>query len=398
MHRFAVVASTSLAIACTGDGAQPTCEDALAAIADCLPAADAPPGVAHCTDRTFALYEAYQETGSCEALLPSDKADGPMCAPDEETCLVIFCCPVGDAEWVRKADLTSERTSLAAVAAAGKLWAIGGEGFNKTSSVSVYDPATDKWSAGPSLPMAISGVDAVAIGNVIHVVGGAVDLLDKPIERAFFLDTSKPSPKWQEGTELPLLKGVFGAATAAINGDVIVAGGIDAFSFPTDQVLRYEPDEDDWSTESALPAKLHRIAGAAADGRMYVFGGITFVPETIVATVFEFDPKFGGWEEKAAMPTPRAGAVAVALHDKIVVLGGETKDGNKRKPVKTVDVYDPETDTWKTLTGLDMPTPRMDGGADAIGNKILVAGGSTGGGIGETDRLEVLTLPSATVK
>ncbi len=51
------------------------------------------------------------------------------------------------------------------------------------------------------------------------------------------------------------------------------------------------------------------------------------------------------WEFRAPMPTPRAGAAVTVLNGNIYVIGGEDNDGNA---LSTVEVYDPELNTWTT--------------------------------------------------
>lgn len=59
------------------------------------------------------------------------------------------------------------------------------------------------------------------------------------------------------------------------------------------------------------------------------------------------------------------GGVKAARH----VIGGYDGIG----PVATVEVYDPATARWRTVSG--MPTARWSPGAGAIGGKVYAAGG-----------------------
>ncbi|MGI0016775.1 MAG: Kelch repeat-containing protein, partial [Nitrososphaera sp.] len=88
-----------------------------------------------------------------------------------------------------------------------------------------------------------------------------------------------------------------------------------------------------------------------------------------------YDPNTDTWSTLSPMPTPRAGLGVVAVGDKIFAIGG--RDGtvpNSGTPLSTVEAYDIATDTWSSLT--PMPTARGDVSATAAhGNKIYVAGG-----------------------
>ena len=64
------------------------------------------------------------------------------------------------------------------VALNGKLYAFGGEFFNDGGGVYpeawAYDPATDAWTALPDMPHPRHGLGAVALGEDIYVIGGAL--------------------------------------------------------------------------------------------------------------------------------------------------------------------------------------------------------------------------------
>ncbi len=81
------------------------------------------------------------------------------------------------------------------------------------------------------------------------------------------------------------------------------------------------------------------------------------------------------WQELAPMPEPRAGMAAVAYDGDIYAIAGEGPQGVQG----TVFRYNPENDTWETLS--DKPTPVTDVKGALIGEKIYVPGGLTEDGI-----------------
>lgn len=72
------------------------------------------------------------------------------------------------------------------------------------------------------------------------------------------------------------------------------------------------------------------------------------------------------------MPTRRHGHAAVALHGKILVLGGY---GAERE-IATVERYDPAADAWSTCAPL--PIARGFLGAAAVNGHVFAVGGHTG--------------------
>lgn len=64
----------------------------------------------------------------------------------------------------------------AVAGAAGRLLVIGGTAnvsgsYVRIATVDAYSLATDQWSSGPSLPQALEGIHATAVGETIYVVG-----------------------------------------------------------------------------------------------------------------------------------------------------------------------------------------------------------------------------------
>ncbi len=80
------------------------------------------------------------------------------------------------------------------------------------------------------------------------------------------------------------------------------------------------------------------------------------------------------WQQLADMPTARAGLAAAAYDNLIYAIGGEGIDG----PVNANERYDPQIDTWETLT--PKPVPVADVHAGVIGGKIYVPGGRLANG------------------
>ncbi len=77
--------------------------------------------------------------------------------------------------WRTVAPLRTPREHLAVVALEGKLFALGGrQGSLSTNlaTVEIYDPASDRWSDGPSLPRAAGGAAAVVHGGKLYLLGG----------------------------------------------------------------------------------------------------------------------------------------------------------------------------------------------------------------------------------
>lgn len=74
--------------------------------------------------------------------------------------------------WTDLAPMPTGREHLAAVAVNGRLYVIGGRIAANSDAMEVYDPPSNSWRRLPPLPTARGGLTAAAIGTRIFVFGG----------------------------------------------------------------------------------------------------------------------------------------------------------------------------------------------------------------------------------
>ncbi len=114
------------------------------------------------------------------------------------------------------------------------------------------------------------------------------------------------------------------------------------------------------------------VAVAALEGQIYVIGG--FRGDASVAdTVEVYDPNTDSWSFAAPLPTGLHHAAAAAVEGKVYVIGGFS-DPFFLSPVASVLEYDPVGDSW-TLQA-SMPTARGALAVAIIDGRIYAAGGS----------------------
>lgn len=77
--------------------------------------------------------------------------------------------------WVQKTGLSILKTGFCAEAIGGKVYVTGGavNGVD-SATVDIYDPATDGWSSGVSMPMAKKNHDCAQINGALYVTGASV--------------------------------------------------------------------------------------------------------------------------------------------------------------------------------------------------------------------------------
>jgi N-acetylneuraminic acid mutarotase len=144
----------------------------------------------------------------------------------------------------------------------------------------------------------------------------------------------------------------------------------------------YDIKTNTWSDAPPLPVALHHSNVAAANGKVYVLGGLNGFNNTrrTVGTVFEFDPAVKQWKELDPMPKgTERGASAVAVKGNSIYLAGglQPKFGDDDYHVSDlVSSYDALSNKWTVLPNL--PEKRDHVGGVFVGDTFYVVGGRTG--------------------
>jgi N-acetylneuraminic acid mutarotase len=224
--------------------------------------------------------------------------------------------------WTRKADMPTARLTPKAEVVNGKIYVISGV-YANLQKIEAYDPATDSWAAKTPMP------------------------------------TSRSMP-----------------VTGAVNGKIYVMGGESSLgSSARATVEAYDPATDRWTRKADMPTPRARAASSVVDGKIYVFGGARggggSYPE--MATVEAYDPATDTWTRKADMPAPRELLTTSVVGGKIYAICGQREDGTHRNVYRTVDMYDPATDSWTKKA--DAPLPRKVHSACVLNDIIYVFGG-----------------------
>jgi len=122
-----------------------------------------------------------------------------------------------------------------------------------------------------------------------------------------------------------------------------------------------------WKTKSPMPTERYGLAAVAVDGKIYAIGGYD---GSYLRTVEEYDPSTDSWRTVAQMPTARYYLAAASVDGKIYAVGGVGSY------LRTVEEYNPKTDKWRTVT--QMPTERYGLAAASEDGKIYAIGGYDG--------------------
>ena len=112
-------------------------------------------------------------------------------------------------------------------------------------------------------------------------------------------------------------------------------------------------DSGSWSRAACAPTARTEVTAATVSGKVYVVGGFSapnlanILDLTITDKVEEYDPSTDRWQTRGALPAKLHHAAAVALGERLYVIGGFTKSlPSIWQPVNSLYVYQQKTDPW----------------------------------------------------
>jgi N-acetylneuraminic acid mutarotase len=136
----------------------------------------------------------------------------------------------GAARWRNAAPMPEPRNQFSCVTLGGRIYAIGGQLHHDSmqldqARVDIYDPASDSWARGPSLPKAHSHAEGgtFVYDGRIYMVGGHTTMPGETKRIDADILMLKPGGEWQLVGELPMQ--LSSPAAAIIDGKLWVAGG-----------------------------------------------------------------------------------------------------------------------------------------------------------------------------
>jgi len=272
-------------------------------------------------------------------------------------------------QWTKKKPMALPSHHVAFTEYHGKIYAFGGFVYPPSGPPAwvpidnswEYDPANDTWKALAPMPIKRGSPVAVAVGTKIYVVGGA-SLLPGSTEIA----VSPNTPHMSVGN-----------------------------------VEEYDPETNTWRERSPMPTPRNHAAIGAVNGKIYVIGGrvgAAFISHASdISVVEEYDPATDKWSApRSRMPTTRS-ALGYGVYDgRIYVAGGEFQDPHMMATFRTVEAYEPASNTWSIMPS--MPVSRHGLAAGVVGNRFIVVGGdvqSAGSGIEvSTGEVDALVFPA----
>ena len=211
--------------------------------------------------------------------------------------------------------MLTPRECFAAVAVAGKIYAIGGTNGDADipcGAVEAYDPSiSGAWTRLASLPVALSHHTATVVGGKIYVLGCSEYSED---------DSDDDSDD-------------------EIDGCAHV----------------YDPAVDSWQQLAAMPTARWSHSAAVLHGKIFVTGGLLSSTAEYTDALEVYDPAADTWTKLASLSQHRAYHTSAVVQGKLYVFGGELSDGNR---TNSVEVYSPASNSWARAADLPFPLDR----------------------------------------
>ncbi|XP_067398638.1 kelch-like protein 33 [Emydura macquarii macquarii] len=234
----------------------------------------------------------------------------------QDTLATAFRYDPAQGSWQRLADMSCARSNFPAVGLAGRLYALGGSSREAdcTAGVECYDPRADAWRPCQPLPAPLCGHAGCTLDGAIYVSGGC--------------DASSTCQAWllryrPDGPAArlaPMQEGRAGHIMEALGGRLYVAGGLRGGPRGyADQLAceAYDPGPDAWVPLCPLPQAHVGAASAVLQGELLVLGGYSRVSSQNTHLVYGYQPGgglgVGRWLRLGALPHAYADLRACVL-------------------------------------------------------------------------------------
>ena len=204
------------------------------------------------------------------------------CTSDKFIPLDKLLCLMSNGEWMEHLPpMPTKRWKTAAVATKQHLIVAGGkkETASQLDTVEVMDVQSIQWSTVASLPHPYTEASATICGDDLYMLGGFDDngksksVLTCSLTELLLSKKKVPSVAvWHRVADVPTTR----STCAAVNGQLLAVGGLDAGNKKTDAVYAYSSATNSWDLINNMPtAQYDRLVVVLPTNEMIVVGGCT---------------------------------------------------------------------------------------------------------------------------
>lgn len=252
-----------------------------------------------------------------------------------------------------------------------------------TNEIAYYLPSTKQWQHLTSIPhIEQCNYGTAVLENELYVIGGCYNVCLKEYIHPFGFRYNPITNKW--ATIKPMQTDRCRFSLNALDQCLYAVGGVsehddedladaDATGGDNSNVEVYDPSADSWKYVTSIPEKRSQHAGGSHNQFLYISGGLD--RQRVLTSFWRYDPKQDAWQTLPDMLRARADHSMFGIGDKIYVCGGWTEEAitEHRTPVESIDMFDIESNSWRTVTTI--PTPKYHAGCVAVDTRIYIVGG-----------------------
>ncbi|MFK7730936.1 MAG: Kelch repeat-containing protein [Pseudomonadales bacterium] len=251
-----------------------------------------------------------------------------------------FVYAPGSNEWTTLERLPIGMRYVNAHTIGDKIYLFGGYGKGGfLNTVLAYDPLNDSWEQKASMPSYRYIFMSEEVAGKVYIIGGQGVIDDGPWrsganwEFKSHVDVyDSATDSWSSGTDAPVT--LASAATCALNSDIYILGGSDAYRGKSETYV-YKTEDDSWTARSPAPIARGGHTCVEMGANFYLMGGID--TQDALDTIEIYSAETDSWSETAYMPSGRYWHSANAIDSLIYTLGGV---GTERELIDSVEILD----------------------------------------------------------
>lgn len=189
----------------------------------------------------------------------------------------------------------------------------------ESDSLWVYDVKSGGWDAGPAMPSDRVGLALACVDGKVYAIGGkgfnASQVLIYDVMKSAWSVAKQRNPAPRTD-----------AAVLVVGKDIYVIGGREG-NAASARVDILNTSTGVWRQGPSMPAPREDHVAALIDNQIHVSGGQSISPPKSFSDHFVLNLATNSWSKAASMPTPRHGSVAAGINGKFIVVGGAAGAG-----------------------------------------------------------------------
>lgn len=266
-----------------------------------------------------------------------------------------------EVKWEKKADLPESRVAASSSVVDGKIYVIGGGSATEyaENQTFMYDPKTNEWTKKADMPTARAGAATVTVNDKIYVMGGRS--LEGNVNTVEVYDTKTDT--WEKIDDLPFEMKIpaYSLYAGVIGNKIYVVGYGGTLAHKRyENTYSYDLENRKWEKKQRFNYEVTAGTSAVINDKLYIAGGT----QALNRNVYEYNPVSGSWTAKKG-GFSGSYLSSVVYKGKMLVTGG----------VAGIKVYDPETETFSSLSVPKTDYYKMAHSAVIVDDTLYLIGG-----------------------